>query len=97
MQTNYYKRLHEMYENTAEKFEVEHLTGYNKGGFGAYTLGEMVKTPTTLFNPSISFGNHQGIITRYYSFSVPHELAWYGRSTSGAGGVTGAVRPSSKS
>ena len=55
--TNYYKRLREMYENTAEKFEVEHLTGYSKGGFGAYTLGEMVKTPTTLFNPSIGFGN----------------------------------------
>ena len=42
MKTIYGKRIHEFYENASSIHEIEHLTGFSKGAFGAIALGDAV-------------------------------------------------------
>ena len=57
MNTNYGKRLDSWFENVNSEYEIEHITGYSKGGFGAISLGDAKKIPTTTFAPAIAYSN----------------------------------------
>ena len=55
----YNKRIRKFYDKVVEQYDVEHLSGYSKGGHGAITLGDDVNIETTTFNPFVSIGNLQ--------------------------------------
>ena len=57
MKTIYGKRIHEFYENASSIHEIEHLTGFSKGAFGAIALGDAVGIETTTFSPAVTAGH----------------------------------------
>ena len=57
MNTNYGKRLDSWFENVNSEYEIEHITGYSKGGFGAISLGDAKGIQTTTFAPAVSVSN----------------------------------------
>ena len=57
MNTNYGKRLDSWFENVNSAYEIEHITGYSKGGFGAISLGDAKGIQTTTFAPAVSLSN----------------------------------------
>ena len=57
MNTNYGKRLNSWYDLVSSEYDVEHISGYSKGGFGAISLGDAKGIPTTTFAPAIALSN----------------------------------------
>ena len=56
-ETIYGKRVKELYNNVVEQYDIEHITGFSKGGFGAITLGDHANIETTTFSPAVSIGH----------------------------------------
>ena len=56
-ETIYGKRVKELYNNVVEQYDIEHITGFSKGGFGAITLGDYANIETTTFSPAVSVGH----------------------------------------
>ena len=38
-------------------YDIEHLTGFSKGGYGAISLGDAVGIETTTFSPAVTLGH----------------------------------------
>ena len=57
LDTTYGKRIETFYNNVNGVYEIEHITGFSKGGYGALSLGDAKKTQTTLFSPAVSPNN----------------------------------------
>ena len=55
--SKYIKRLNELYEKVNEIYDIELLSGFSKGGYGAITLGDKYNVETITFNPFINFAN----------------------------------------
>ena len=54
---DYHNRLNELFENANNKYEIEHISGYSKGGHGALYLGNKNNINTTSFNPFVTPSN----------------------------------------
>mgnify|MGYP000359680516 CR=1 FL=1 len=54
---NYHNRIDELFENANNKYEIEHISGYSKGGHGALYLGNKHNINTTSFNPFVTPSN----------------------------------------
>ena len=55
--SKYIKRINELYEKVNEIYDIELLSGFSKGGYGAITLGDKHNVETTTFNPFINLAN----------------------------------------
>ena len=57
LNTTYGKRVKQLYNNVVEHYDIEHITGFSKGGFGAISLGDHANIETTTFSPAVSMGH----------------------------------------
>ena len=57
LKTIYGQRIKDFYENSSSMYDVEHLTGFSKGGYGAISLGDYTGIETTTFSPAVTFGH----------------------------------------
>ena len=68
--THYGQRMQTFLEDVKSTLDVEHITGYSKGGFGAITLGDHNNISTTTFNPAVTLGN--AIYTNNVNHNIYH-------------------------
>ena len=57
LNTTYGKRVKQLYDNVVNHYDIEHITGFSKGGFGAISLGDHANIETTTFSPAVSMGH----------------------------------------
>ena len=57
LDTTYGKRIKEFHENASEFYDIEHIVGFSKGGYGAISLGDFVNVETTTFSPAVTLGH----------------------------------------
>ena len=57
MNTIYGKRVKQLYDNVVNHYDVDHITGFSKGGFAAIALGDYANIETTTFSPAVSLGH----------------------------------------
>ena len=57
LDTTYGKRIKEFHENASEIYDIDHIVGFSKGGYGAISLGDHINVETTTFSPAITLGH----------------------------------------
>ena len=57
LNTTYGKRVKQLYNNVVEHYDIDHITGFSKGGFSAISLGAHANIETTTFSPAVSMGH----------------------------------------
>jgi len=55
--TEYHKRIEELYSNADKVYNVDETIGFSKGGHGAIHLADKHKIKSTTFNPAITMSN----------------------------------------
>ena len=57
LDTIYGKRIKEFHENASELYDIDHIIGFSKGGYGAISLGDHINVETTTFSPAVTLGH----------------------------------------
>lgn len=70
LNTEAHKRVNDFFNNVNDIYDIEHITGYSRGGHFSSYLGNKNNIPSTSFNPFIS----PSIIKNFKKNKVKHDI-----------------------
>lgn len=70
LNTKAHKRVNDFFNNVSDNYDIEHITGYSRGGHFSVYLGNKHNIPSTSFNPFIS----PSIIKNFKKNKIKHDV-----------------------